>query len=532
MNLLSLFSSMIASAFLIGGLYCLTRDRKSVLNVFSFLVLLSLGWWNFCYAFFFSAETAEQASLWHHLAAIGWTGFIAETTYYFIVLTGFHDKMKKTWVQLCFYALPFALLLHNLFGKTTSLAEGFVKSSVGNQWSYTNSLGNGWLWLFLACIVLYFGFSFYLLLRWSSKVKHRLKKRMAIGFVVLDALTILLGFASDVLFPLTSAPLIPAVANLCAALFGVGYFLIIIRYDLFNLHHVVADRDIIERSTDAVLVIDEDGEILYCNPSCAKLLGTNTSELMGGKFPDYIGAEQYRAKLTDKLSNGDSLNDVELSLDGIRTGEKRLLMSASVIRDKQKEFLGIVVSLRDITQLSNLKEQYMLQSDRYERLAYIDTLTGLPNRRKTFEVLGNRASDYEENKNDFFLLYMDLDDFKAVNDEYGHAVGDQFLIEVASRLNRYVSGDINFLGRLCGDELLMIGGSDTSEATIISCIKKITEAFREEFCADTYKISGGISIGYARYSDFRNVDAMIHHADEHMYEAKQKTHTRTRKSPR
>ena len=523
MNILSLLSAMLATAFLIGAFYCLTRTRKSKLNVFSFLVLLCLGWWSFCNAFFFSSQTEAELWRWHHLAALGWTGFIAETTYYFIVLTGLDQKMRSLWMQLAFYALPTVLLAHNLFGSTTSLATGFARSRESGQWTYLNSVDNVWLWLYLACLVVYFGFSFYLLLRWSSSVKHRLKKRMAIGFVILDALTILLGFLSDVLLPLI-APLHPSVANLCTALFGAGYFFIILRFDLFNVHLVVSDREIIEHSMESILVTDEAGEILSCNPASAALFETERGQLVGRRFAELLERGDV------PVGEEGEMKGVELVARTARGGRVRLLVSSAVIRDRVSEYVGTVISLRDITQISVLKEQYKIQSDEYHRLAFLDTLTGLPNRRKTFEELGRRAAAYGERQTDFFVLYMDVDHFKAVNDEHGHDVGDQFLKQIAARLGECVYGEITFLGRLSGDEFLMIGGPEASDRVGAECVKRIQKRFTGEFLIAGHRIESGVSVGFARYSDFGDVDAMVHHADEKMYRVKQRSHTRTRGS--
>lgn len=531
MNLLSMLSAMLATAFLIGGIYCLTRNRKSVLNVFSFLVLISLGWWSFCYAFFFSAQTQQELWLWHRLGAVGWTGFIPFTTYYFIVLTGLRDKFKVLWKQVLFYAPPIILLAYNLFGDTTCLAQAFVRSGLFGQWTYVNSPSNLWFWIYIVCLACYFAMAFLLLLKWSSTVKHRLKKRMAIGFVLIDALTVLFGLVTDGIIPMTSQA-IPAIANLGTALFGAGYFLVIIRFDLFNLHLVVSDREIIEHTTDAVLLMDEAGEILYVNSAGSQLIEQERAKLMGGRLADVLGMEQYQEKFALLPSKLDYLNDVELSMTTAKGNDKRLLMSCAVIRDSQKEYLGTVVSFRDITQLSRLKEQYRIQSDRFEKMAFVDTLTGLPNRRKTFEVLGERAGKYQAQQKDFFILYMDLDRFKSINDLYGHNAGDQLLIDVAKRLNECLFGQLNFLGRLSGDELMMIGGEDTSEQAIIACVERIKALFVKPFQIGGHTIQSSISVGYARYSDHGDVDDMVHHADEHMYGEKQVTHTKTRKSAR
>lgn len=523
MNLLSLLSAMLATAFLIGGIYCLTRNRKSLLNLFSCMVLITLGVWSFFNAFFFSAETTEELWLWHHLSTMGWSGFIAETTCYFIVLTGNQKKYSKPWIQLGLFTVPTVLFVYNLFGERTSLAEGFVRSEIGGQWTYVNSIDNPWLWIYLACLVVHFGLSFYLLLRWAKSVKHKLKKIMAVSFVILDAVTILFGFVTDVLFPLTT-PLIPAVANLGTAIFGAGYFFFIIRYDMFNLHLVVSDRELIEHSTDSVLLIDEMGEILYSNPAVSELLRIENRKLLGKNMRDIVGVEQYDLKIGSVLENSDTLNNGELKLYLADGSEMRILAAASVIRDKENEYLGTVVSLRDITLLSRLKEQYRIQSNLYERLAFTDALTGLPNRRRTFDVLNEYAKSFDKNGKDFFLLYTDMDHFKSVNDRFGHEAGDRFLIEITARLKYCITDNLKFLGRLSGDEMLIIGDEDVSDEAISKCISRIQKVFELEFNIGGYVFKSSISIGSARYSDLRDINKMVKHADGQMYEVKQKNH--------
>lgn len=514
MNLLSLLSAMLFAGFLIGGIYCFTRNRKSSLNVFSFLVLVLLGWWSFCNAFFFSAATETEAMLWHRLASIGWTGFIAATTYYFIILTNRDRRMKNLWAQTAFYALPTVLLAHNLFSDTTSLALGVVKSGVGGQWAYVNSLANPWLWAYLLCLCLYFGGSFYLLLHWAASVRHRLKRHMAVSFVVLDALTILLGFITDVLSPLTGSAL-PAVANLCTAVFAGGYFLVIVRYDLFNVRRVVEDRDIIEHSMEPLLVVDETGEILDINLAGVRLMGKERDELVGKLLPSFFEKEEFVSRILSPLESDDVVTNVEISLVTPKNEKKQLMVSGSVIRDRKNEYMGTVLSVRDITQLTQLREQY-------RKLAYMDTLTGLPNRRSTFDYLKNLETQYDETERDFFILYMDIDDFKSVNDRYGHNQGDRFLKTVSERLEGCLTGSLKFLGRLSGDEFLMAGFPVCDDNALNDLSAAVKRQLDTSFVIDGVSIDCGISVGCAKYSDFGNIDTMIQYADQKMYRIKKR----------
>lgn len=521
MNILSMLSNFLTTAFLFGGIYCLTRDRKFTLNFSAFLVLFSLAWWNFCNAFFFSADTEETAWFWHKLASFGWTGFVVLTTYYFTILTGVYERVGKLWIRVLFFVLPTILLIHNLFGETTSLAEGLTRSTFGDQWTYVNALTNVWLWLYLVYLICYFGYSFVLLLHWSVITKNPMKRKMSIGFVLLDTLTIFMGFISDILFPLTT-PMIPAAANLCTAVFGFGYFFIIIRYDLFDLFSVIDDNDIIEHGLEGIIVIDEKDEILYCNQAAAELMESEKRILLGTKLSDYFSKDSYAHFVDSRLQTDDMGRNSEVLDFCKRDTTKQFFASATVIRDKQGAYTGTVVCFMDLTQQNQLKEQYYKQSQEYERLAYFDALTGVANRRKIFSVLNEKAAAYKYSRKDFCILYMDLNEFKSVNDKYGHNVGDILLSETTERLKGCLYGEMTFLGRLGGDEFLILIEGDTSDEVIGRCKRRINEAFKPEFTIGSVKIKNSLSIGSARFSDHLDIDETMQSADKEMYAAKKK----------
>ncbi|MEG0108157.1 MAG: diguanylate cyclase, partial [Lachnospiraceae bacterium] len=436
MNILSIISIVIYTSFCIGAVQMLTAERKSVLNISASIVLLSLGWWSFCNSYFFASATSEQALFWHKLGSIGWCGFVAFTAYYFYALTNYNQKIMAWWKQILFFIPAVILIIRNLSGTTTSLAQRIIPSINGWGWTYENSIDSFWLWAYLIYVVVYFGIAFYLLYQWGKLVKHKMKREMAIRFIVLDVLTIFFGVVTDVILPLTW-PSIPAMASIGTAFFGIGYFAVIYRQDVFNINLVISSDDILQVSNNSIFVIDENKEILKYNNAVTHLLDYNKWELIGTDFMKLIiGTLDF-----SQLDSNEDLINTEVKMQCKKGRIKDVLISASIAKDQRHNFLCVIISCQDVSkqkrtqaELEIEREKYHRLANDYQRLAYYDPLTNLPNRRQFFDVLMNFEQMYQKEKKDFAVFVLDLDNFKLINDTYGHAVGDELLKATAKKL--------------------------------------------------------------------------------------------------
>jgi diguanylate cyclase (GGDEF)-like protein len=161
--------------------------------------------------------------------------------------------------------------------------------------------------------------------------------------------------------------------------------------------------------------------------------------------------------------------------------------------------------------------------DKYYRLAVTDYLTGLPNR-MCFEQCLRRLVRHETPKGEqierFALMYLDLDDFKAVNDKLGHIAGDQLLQSVAVRLKHCVrKGDTVF--RLSGDEFTVIMPNIHHYADTAEAAQRILDTIAQPFAVDRQSIAITASIGISLYpKDGDNPASLIRKADEALYRAK------------
>ncbi|MEG2004201.1 MAG: diguanylate cyclase, partial [Clostridia bacterium] len=307
------------------------------------------------------------------------------------------------------------------------------------------------------------------------------------------------------------------------AFFAVGYFGIIYRHDIFNINLVISSDDILKTSNNAIFVIDENNEILKYNVAAGNLLSYNKSELIG---KDFIGMMLNPINFAQDYSP-DNLINFESKMRCKDQNIKDVLISASAAKDKRNNFLCMIVSCQDVTRQKVIQRELELQEDKYKKLAAdykqlanYDSLTGLPNRRCFFEALNAFEEGYKTEKKDFAVLFLDLDNFKRVNDLYGHKVGDDLLIATTYKLKTCIDND-EILARLGGDEFMIVMPYTNSDC--VECkLQKIHEEFLKCISLNGQSYQIKLSVGSAVFSQMEDITMLMQIADEAMYENKQK----------
>ena len=159
--------------------------------------------------------------------------------------------------------------------------------------------------------------------------------------------------------------------------------------------------------------------------------------------------------------------------------------------------------------------------------SYTDALTGLPNRRAIFENVETLFSLARHLRQKIVVAYIDLDDFKLINDRFGHEVGDQFLIQIGQRLLRECS-DNDILGRLGGDEFLVVRLSAEDELDQLMRLQQVKNQLQQQICGD-YHLGDihlyypGASLGVVEIDPLEtDVNCALHLADSAMYQDKKR----------
>lgn len=183
--------------------------------------------------------------------------------------------------------------------------------------------------------------------------------------------------------------------------------------------------------------------------------------------------------------------------------------------------LGILFSgYRRTIHLFELAVTSKTAADEFSHDAYHDTLTKLPNRRYFEKHLTSIFLNAKRSQDAIALLYLDLDGFKRINDEFGHDTGDEALIYVAAQL-KPVLRESDFLARLGGDEFAVVVQHASNLSDLKGLTQRIISCFEAQFLANTHLCKLGVSIGVSSYpAHVESVEALINQADSAMYQAK------------
>lgn len=156
---------------------------------------------------------------------------------------------------------------------------------------------------------------------------------------------------------------------------------------------------------------------------------------------------------------------------------------------------------------------------RVTKLASIDYLTGLNNRRSINRKLELMLEETETSEKKYILFLLDINGFKQLNDTYGHIFGDSVLKKMAEKLGSLEEKN-DFIGRLGGDEFILIKDNTRLDECVLKIKESIKINIENLFHLKEYKVSLKTSIGYAYLSEYKNIDKLMHAADIKMYEEK------------
>ena len=276
------------------------------------------------------------------------------------------------------------------------------------------------------------------------------------------------------------------------------------------------ERDALDAAPDGILLVGRDGSIVAANAAMLAISGYERSELEGQGL-DILLAPDVRATHGHYLrSYFAQPSRRPMGLGGALWMQRK--PGGAIPVDIALGYFGheshglAVAFVRDVTELSQMQQRLKFQATR-------DTLTGLNNRWQFGQDLQEQLKIAQANGDALALLQLDLDNFKAINDGYGHAAGDQLLREVARRLKAQLRSE-GILARLGGDEfMLLLVGEGATRARFWS--EQILAALAMPFKHDGLALDFGASIGIALYPDnAQSGDDLMRFADMAMYSAK------------
>jgi|GEM_PF-1699628 len=277
-------------------------------------------------------------------------------------------------------------------------------------------------------------------------------------------------------------------------------------------------QTIFDNAGMGIAVIDRNLQYIDCNNQWLVMLGYGRQDLIGQDFSCFTHPDDLHStiknleELVDNTINNFSMEKQFIRKDGSIMWSG---LSVTPIHDPSGSIESIIAVIADITELKNAQQKLI-------DMATHDPLTGLPNRRLFYEKLGEVLARSKRQNRYIAVLFLDLDGFKEVNDQFGHDGGDALLQDVAGKLRSMVR-EVDIVSRLGGDEFTIILESVSDDADIIQVTSRIIEIVASPFDINGSSARVTASIGISIFPrDGDDIDRLIKKADDAMYESKKK----------
>jgi diguanylate cyclase (GGDEF)-like protein/PAS domain S-box-containing protein len=258
--------------------------------------------------------------------------------------------------------------------------------------------------------------------------------------------------------------------------------------------------------------VDRDGSYRFANALYYDFFGLEPDSLIGKTVREVRGEVAYQ-RIKPKLD--EALGGMPVRFESVYDGRNGLrTYNVTYLPDytDDNEVRGVYVMGQDVTEQKALEEKL-------GRMAQYDQLTGLPNRYLLHDRLAQACARSKRDGSELAIFYLDLNDFKRINDNHGHAAGDAMLQEFARRVTATVRST-DTVARLGGDEFVILMEGSFGNSQLEQMARKIVEVIEAPFEIDGKSLCTSSSIGVATCPPWKSWEELLHTADGAMYEAK------------
>lgn len=271
---------------------------------------------------------------------------------------------------------------------------------------------------------------------------------------------------------------------------------------------------VFKNAREAILVMDEQGKILRVNPEFERLTGFRSAEI-SGRRPALLHEVMQTTSTPHLLPTDASLWEGEVTLTDIAQRAIPTWVTISCFESQSGTANGYIAMFHDLRKIKEQEQQIRHQ-------ALHDALTGLPNRVLMADRLGVAMAQAKRTGRKVGVLFLDLDNFKTINDSLGHTMGDKLLVAIAKLLVDNFR-DEDTVCRLGGDEFIIILGNITETRSIYDLAERLLVRLTTPLQVAEHKLRASTSIGVAIYPDNgSSINELLKNADMAMYAAKEK----------
>jgi diguanylate cyclase (GGDEF)-like protein/PAS domain S-box-containing protein len=492
---------MLAGAAVFGAFAVYVWLRRTSPGATALILILAAGiWYMTTYALELGTTILHTKQLWGDVKYVGvtmlpptWLAF----TLQYAGRTRWLTRRRALWLAV----EPLAVLIMLAIPSAHDLVRFYPASSAGERFPVVALGPVGWLNVVYSYGLLLLGTGVFILTLFRVARPYR-----RLAGVLLAVL--LLPFVLNVVYIFNIGPF--GRVDLTSFAFVVAISVIVwglMRMRLVDILPVARNR-IVETLQEGVVVLDAYERVVDLNPAARRILDRTASHAIGLEIGEVIpGYSQLGSG-----SAGPLTMHGEMRL-GSGSGSRLYEVSLSPIADDRGRASGKLLVLRDISERK-------IAEERLEHLAHYDSLTGLPNRKLFGDRLSQAIIRARRNGKLVGLLFLDLDNFKDVNDTLGHDVGDMLLEQFALRLQSCVRAE-DTVARLGGDEFTVILPEVRGPQDAVTVAAHIFDVLRQAFIVRRHEFHVSASIGICLWpTDGHDPRTLVQNADVAMYRAK------------
>lgn len=541
MNLLSLLSFFTALISLLLGFYVFLVNKKSRINQSLLFLCLSLFIWSFSYTFVYPENDQTTVWFWYRLSSLGWCTLPFFSLLFLVHLSGFSIFDKNVWLTTILF-LPAILFVYLCYFQPFLIAD-----LVMGKYGVLEIPSPQFFWriIFTIYYFIYISLGLFLVARWGINSKIASEKKQALIIGTSGLIVLVFGSLTNLILPLSQKGNVPALAPVLTLIWVLAAWYAVLRYKAMIVTSDIAADEVLQHIVDLVLIVDLDGIVVKTNHSIKNILGIEEKIIIGKNYHELITESDKIEQELKKIFKGSErkiLWDLHCrSKNGLQIPFSFYLSS---IRNKMGNIIGAILVGQDLRLIKRLEDEIIIRekmesalenanedleekvSQRTKELelyATTDTMTGAYNRRVGLILLEKSIQTVKREKSALTICFIDINDLKKANDQYGHTVGDELIIKVAHILKETIR-ESDILCRMGGDEFLVILQRCNMEQSL-QVWDNIQKKIKENNEKSSSRMPIQISRGFAEYDPQKpvSVDELIVKADEEMYRYKKRT---------
>jgi PAS domain S-box-containing protein len=342
------------------------KNPQSTLNRVLAALMACFAIWAFLGIFSHNPLADEETVMvFEKICSVGWVGLSAFALWFFLLFT---EKTKILKYKL-FYPLLFVLPVLLIYKQwTESILVGHKKVPYGwtSVWS-----DSAWPYVFYVYFLVYVGIGLYCLIDFWRKTEDSVKKKQCKIIFLTGMTTFVIAAIVDNLFTQLDVQIVPDIGNIATLIWAFGLVYSIAKYKFLTITPKVAASKILTTMMDALILLDQRGNIATANEAAQELLGYQENELKGKPISSLLAEEDYQSAFLRKAVKGDMIKDFELALITKQGSYVPVTFSSSALKDEAGTVVGTVCVAHDITRRKRREEELRMAKEEAESASRI-----------------------------------------------------------------------------------------------------------------------------------------------------------------